>query len=114
VFHDLSHDHEAALIARRMAWQKSKHEAGYTGLLPELREAFDDEEAAFETPDGHEVCSVTVHLVAPTIRAFGTAEQQRRFIPPFVGGEELCCRLFSEPGAGSDLAGVATPGRARR
>jgi alkylation response protein AidB-like acyl-CoA dehydrogenase len=108
VFHDLSHDDEAALIARRMAWQQSKHEAGYTGLPPELRDAFEEEEAAFVTPDGHEVCSVTVNLVVPTIRAFGTEEQQRRFIPPFLGGNELCCQLFSEPGAGSDLAGVAT------
>jgi len=108
VFHDLSHEDEAALIARRMAWQRRKHEAGYSGLAPELQAAFDEEESSFAVPDGHEVCSVTVNLVVPTIRTFGTDEQQRRFIPPLLSGEQLCCQLFSEPGAGSDLAGVAT------
>jgi alkylation response protein AidB-like acyl-CoA dehydrogenase len=115
----MSHDDEAALIARWLAWQRRKFDAGYgaiawprefggAGLTPAHRQAFAEEEAAFAVPDGHEVCSVTVNLVAPTIRDLGTPDQQRRFIPRFLGGEELCSQLFSEPGAGSDLAGVAT------
>jgi alkylation response protein AidB-like acyl-CoA dehydrogenase len=47
-------------------------------------------------------------MAAPTIVAFGTAEQQRKFLRPLFTGEHLYCQLFSEPGAGSDLAGVAT------
>ena len=51
---------------------------------------------------------MTLHLVAPTIARFGTDQQQRDLIPRFLRTSELCCQLFSEPNAGSDLAGLAT------
>jgi alkylation response protein AidB-like acyl-CoA dehydrogenase len=47
-------------------------------------------------------------MAAPTIAAFGTTEQQRKFLRPLFTGEHFYCQLFSEPGAGSDLAGVST------
>jgi len=47
-------------------------------------------------------------MAAPTIAAFGTDEQQRKFLRPLFTGDHIYCQLFSEPGAGSDLAGVAT------
>jgi alkylation response protein AidB-like acyl-CoA dehydrogenase len=119
VFHDLGPEEEREVLDRAMAWQRQKFDAGYgaicwpveyggAGLPPEYEHAFLREEGSFETPTGHETFSVTSRLVAPTIRAFGTDEQQRRFIRPFLRTEELCCQLFSEPGAGSDLAGLAT------
>jgi len=119
VFHRLSFSEEKALLERAMAWQQEKYDAGYgaiswpaecggAGLTAAHEQAFDEAEADFVTPEGHETFAVTTRLVAPTIQIFGTPAQQSRFVRRFLRAEELCCQLFSEPGAGSDLAGLAT------
>ena len=46
-------------------------------------------------------------MVAPTVVTHGTKEQKGRFLRPLFTGEEIWCQLFSEPGAGSDVAGLA-------
>ncbi len=123
VFHDLPDDRERELIAALASWQQCKYDAGYVaidrpadlggrGLDREYADAFAQEESAFVTPSGHELVSVTANLVAPTVALLGSAEQRARFVEPFLRAEELCCQLFSEPGAGSDLATLGT--RARR
>lgn len=61
------------------------------------------EAGAFGPPNG-----VATFLAAPTIMHYGTEEQKRKYIPKIVNGQEIWCQLFSEPGAGSDMAGLAT------
>ena len=58
-------------------------------------------------PRKNELFSVTLELVAPTIAAFGTPAQQRELIPRLLAAEVFVCQLFSEPGAGSDLASLS-------
>src|SRR5579884_293031 len=118
VFHNLSFEEEAAVLAANQAWQQAKDDAGWVGLdwpaawggagLPaEYARAFAEEEAGFVTPPSAELFSVTVRLVAPTVATFGTPDQTGRFLRPLRRAEVLACQLFSEPGAGSDLAGLS-------
>jgi alkylation response protein AidB-like acyl-CoA dehydrogenase len=123
VFHNLLFEEERGLVLRGAEWQREKYDAGYgaitwpTGFggadLPfEYEWVFEKAAEGFVLPSGHEILTVTVHLVAPTIRDFGTEEQRHTYIPRFLRADELCCQLFSEPDAGSDLASIRT--RARR
>jgi alkylation response protein AidB-like acyl-CoA dehydrogenase len=59
-------------------------------------------------PAGKGRNGIGMAMAAPTIAAFGTVEQQQKFLRPLFIGDHIYCQLFSEPGAGSDLAGVAT------
>lgn len=119
VFFNLDHDVEAARLAECAAWQRLKFDAGYAmlnwplelggrGLPTSFVRAFNEEEAAFDIPHGGELPPTSMGLVAQTIAAYGTPEQLDRFIQPMMRQDVYGCQLFSEPGAGSDLASVST------
>ena len=118
VFHALSFEDERALLERIKAWTMLKATKGYhaitapvehggLGLDRSFARAFARLEAGYETPGGHETHSVTTRLVAPTVQIFGNDDQRRDLVGKFLAAEELCCQLFSEPTAGSDLASLA-------
>ena len=73
---------------------------------------FHEEYARSNAPHG--VNHLGEQLLGPTLIAFGTPEQQARFLPPIVAVEELWAQGYSEPGAGSDLANVQTKARLER
>ncbi|PAA12227.1 acyl-CoA dehydrogenase family protein [Pseudomonas fragi] len=50
-------------------------------------------------------------LVGPTLAVFGTSDQQQRFLPPILAGQDFWCQGYSEPGAGSDLSNIKTRAR---
>jgi alkylation response protein AidB-like acyl-CoA dehydrogenase len=108
VFHDLDATAERALIQELCDWQQRKFDAGFVELAPEYEEIFAEEEAGFVTPPRHELVSVTLHLIAPTIRLLGTTYLQDLAVAPLRRGEQTACQLFSEPSAGSDLASLGT------
>ncbi|OUC78030.1 acyl-CoA dehydrogenase family protein [Gordonia lacunae] len=119
IFHNRTHDEERALIDAARAWQARRVDAGFgaitwgpdwggPGLTAGHERVYVNLERGYQTPERHENVLVTVELVAPTLHALGTDEQRQRFVRPFLRADELCCQLFSEPGAGSDLAGLST------
>ena len=67
---------------------------------------FSQEAAAFEMGVGFLFASIG--LAAPPLLAFGTEEQKSRFVARLLRGDDVWCQLFSEPGAGSDLANLGT------
>ena len=112
-------EHEA--YEERLAWDRHLAAHGWTcigwpeehggrGLPLSSQVVFHEEYAAAGAPG--RVNHLGEELLGPTLIAFGTPEQQRRFLPPIVAVEELWCQGYSEPDAGSDLANVKT--RARR
>ena len=111
---------EAEQVARRRAWQRELADAGWLGvtwpvadggggLTADHARAVEQELEAAGVPGAFDV--VGVGMVGPTIIAHGRLEQRRRFLRPLLRGEEVWCQLFSEPGAGSDLAAVRTAAR---
>jgi alkylation response protein AidB-like acyl-CoA dehydrogenase len=99
------------------AWSRALYDAGYAGLTwPQeyggggapysFQAIFLEEMARAEAPP--HVGVIGLGMAGPTIVAHGTEEQKSRYLAPILSAEEIWCQGFSEPGAGSDLAGVRT------
>ena len=111
---------EHEFIEERMAWERRLGEGGWIGLgwpesdggrgLPWPHQViFYEEYARAGAPArvGH----IGEQLLGPTLLMFGTSQQRARFLPGILAGTQLWCQGYSEPGAGSDLAAVATRAR---
>jgi alkylation response protein AidB-like acyl-CoA dehydrogenase len=90
-----------------LAWVHFPDGAGGMGVRPELNRLVERRlrEAGAQPTDPR---TFFMALAGPTIATHGSAEVKRRFLRPMFTGEERWCQLFSEPGAGSDFAGLAT------
>jgi alkylation response protein AidB-like acyl-CoA dehydrogenase len=99
-----------------LAWQRRMYQRGWgapnwpkqfggTGWNAVQQYIFEEEAAEAGAP---RLIPFGVKMVAPVLMAFGTPEQQRRFLPPILSSEAWWCQGYSEPGAGSDLASLRT------
>jgi alkylation response protein AidB-like acyl-CoA dehydrogenase len=104
-------------LARQKAFQAQLYDAGFVGITWPAEYggqgrtnaeqiAFSQEAAAYALPVGAFV--IGLGMPAPTILECGTEAQKQRYLKPMMRGEEIWCQLFSEPGAGSDVASLQT------
>jgi len=98
-------------------WQRTLYDNGWAGIAwpkvfggrggtPSESIIFNQELAAFDATSGF--IGAAQQLVGPPIMRHGSPVQQERYLGPLLRGDEMWCQLFSEPGAGSDLAVLAT------
>ncbi|MEU4350846.1 acyl-CoA dehydrogenase family protein [Streptomyces sp. NPDC023838] len=92
-----------------LAWVHYPVGLGGLGAPRSLQPVVDAELAAAGAPDNDpRRIGIGLGMAAPTVLTYGTDEQKQRFLRPLWVGEEVWCQLFSEPGAGSDLAALGT------
>jgi len=99
-----------AQFDKGLAWVHFEPGHGGLGLNPKLQRSINERlfAAGALNPDarhpiGHGMCG-------PTVAVWGSAEQKKRYLRPLFTGEEVWCQLFSEPGSGSDFAGLSAKG----
>ncbi|MFL5844888.1 MAG: acyl-CoA dehydrogenase family protein [Solirubrobacteraceae bacterium] len=108
---------EDEIVAARREWQRKLAEAGMAGVtwpkefggqgLGPIEQVIVNQEIGKAGVPGI-LDVIGVGMLGPTIIAHGTDEQKTRYLGPMLHGDEVWCQLFSEPAAGSDLAGVQT------
>jgi len=114
-FQDRFADEPSLLVAAR-SWQLKKARAGYAAIsLPKEHGGaggsviqqiiYLQEESKYLVPS---TFAIGIGMCAPTLAAYATESQRATLIPRILSGEDIWCQLFSEPGAGSDLAGLST------
>ena len=105
-------------LERARAWRKALYQAGFGGLGYPVEfgghgsNAADlavyEEESRGRLPPEEDVFAIGVRMALPIIRDLGSTDLKSRFLGPGLSGEEIWCQLYSEPGAGSDLASLST------
>ena len=114
---DGSHEADLEHLRACKEWQRTLYEGGWAGITWPVeaggrggagwqQRIFNEEQSKYDVAVG--VFAVGIGMAGPTIMAWATPEMQQRFLPPMLRGDEVWCQLFSEPGAGSDLAGLRT------
>ena len=104
-----------SLLEAAAEWQKKKYDAGWAmihwpkefggiGASPIERIIWAQEESKFNVPKG--VYEIGLGMAGPVMMEYATDEQKERYLPPMAEGKEIWCQLFSEPSAGSDVAGL--------
>ena len=105
-------------ISRAKLWEKRKFDHGWSCISwpkeyggqggSAIQEViWGQEESKFVLPETN-INIIGQGMCGPTMMAWATKEQNRRFLPPLASGEEVWCQLFSEPAGGSDLAALRT------
>ncbi|PEQ10583.1 acyl-CoA dehydrogenase [Novosphingobium sp. PC22D] len=113
----LDQSDEPAMKAAGQAWQARKADAGFAciswprewgggGESPVMQAIFDEEEGAYGI--AFRFFGIGLGMCLPTLMAVGDAQTCKRFVGPALRGDEIWCQLFSEPGAGSDVAASRT------
>ena len=116
LFDEIAPEVEQAALAEAKAWRAARWDAGLgwitgptelggRGLSNAHEKAYTALEARYVVPD-QSFFGIGFGMIAPTILAHGTDEVRRRYLPAMYRGDVVACQLFSEPGAGSDLAGL--------
>ena len=104
-------------LKRAKEWQKTKAEGGFAqitwpkewggrGGSSMQQVIWNQEESKFDAPTGP--FTIGLGMCVPTVIAFGSDDHKKRYVEKALRGEEIWCQLFSEPAAGSDVAGVKT------
>ncbi len=105
-------------LERARAWRKALYQAGFGGLgypaefgghgSDPADLAVYEEESRGRLPPEEDVFAIGARMALPIIRDLASPDVKRRFLRPGLSGEEIWCQLYSEPGAGSDLASLST------
>lgn len=108
-------------VAFDLAWQRTQYDGGWAGIswpaaysgrgLTLVQQIIWYEEYARAKAPWIGVCFVGINHGGPTLIQCGSEEQKRFHLPQILRGEKIWCQGFSEPGAGSDLAGISTRAR---
>jgi alkylation response protein AidB-like acyl-CoA dehydrogenase len=108
---------QAAVLAEQKAFQAKLYDAGFAGitwpkeyggqgLTSAEQIIWSQESRDYDLPTG--VFFIGISMPGNTMVELGTEEQKKRYLPKMLRGEEIWCQLFSEPGAGSDVASLQT------